>query len=103
MTVGSKETNNSERNKYTHSRSGFCLLGMGVPVGPPEFCESTTLQRVEKIRNAVSRFHDLEDSQMETTLLCSCLSLPKFNFALRACPPSSIQESTAAFDDLMTF
>ena len=50
---------------------------------------------------AVSRLHDLEDSQMETTLLRSCLSLPKFNFALRTCPPSAIQVSTAAFDNLM--
>ena len=67
----------------------------------PEFCESSTLRRVEKIRMAVSRLHDLEDSQMETTLLRSCLSLPKFNFALRTCPPSAIQFSTAAFDYLM--
>ena len=81
------------------TRSGFCLLG--IPIGPPEFCESSTLRRVEKIRMAVSRLHDLEDSQMETTLLRSCLSLPKFNFALRTCPPSAIQVSTAAFDNLM--
>ena len=38
---------------------------------------------------------------METTLLRSCLSMPKFNFALRSCPPSYIQPATSAFDDLM--
>ena len=60
------------------SRSGFCLLGS--PIGPAAFCESIVMSRVEKIRTAVTKLRDLEDSQMETTLLRFCLSLPKFNF-----------------------
>ena len=80
-------------------RSGFCLLG--APIGPPAFCELTVMKRVENIRAAVSNLHDLEDSQMETTLLRSCLAMPKFNFSLRSCPPSSIKQATTAFDDLM--
>ena len=49
----------------------------------------------------MDKLHDLEDSQMETTLLHSCLSMPKFNFTLRSCPPSYIQQATSAFDVLM--
>ena len=44
------------------------------------------------------RFRDLEDSQLQTTFLRSCLYLPKFNFALRTCPPSVILMATSAFD-----
>ena len=59
------------------------------------------MTRVEKIRYLNDRLHDLEDSQMETTLLRSCLAIPKFNFALRSCPPSYIRPATSAFDALM--
>ena len=38
---------------------------------------------------------------MELALLCSCQSMPEFNFALRSCPPSYIQQATSAFDVLI--
>ena len=38
---------------------------------------------------------------METTILRSCLSLPKVAFALRTCPPNYIKAATDAFDDTM--
>ena len=38
---------------------------------------------------------------MELALLRSCLSMPKFNFTLRSCPPPYIQQATSAFDVLM--
>ena len=41
---------------------------------------------------------DLEDSQLQTALLRSCLSLPKLNFALRTRPPSIIHKATSVFD-----
>lgn len=81
------------------SRSGFCLLGS--PIGPADFCESIVMKRVEKIRASVTNLRDLEDAQMETTLLRSCLSLPKFNFSLRSCPPAYTHQAATAFDDLM--
>ena len=77
--------------------SGFCLLG--APLGLRGFCESSALGRVAKIQSALGRLRDLEDSQLQTTLLRSCLSLPKFNFTLRTCPPSVIMKATSAFDD----
>ena len=81
------------------TRVGFSLLGS--PIGPASFCESIVAKRVDKIRAAVSKLWDLQDSQIEATLLRSCLSLPKFNFVLRTCPFPLIQHSILAFDDLM--
>ena len=81
------------------TRSGFCLLGS--PIGPADFCDPIVGKRVDKIKAAVSNLRFLEDSQMETTLLRSCLSFTKFNFVLRCCPPTFINNATLAFDDLM--
>ena len=41
---------------------------------------------------------DMEDSHLETTLLRSCLSLPKFSYVLRTCPPSNSCQATSNFD-----
>ena len=41
---------------------------------------------------------DMEDSQLETTLLRSCLALPKVSYVLRTCPPSHIARATMDFD-----
>ena len=49
----------------------------------------------------MNKLQDLEDSQMATTPLRSCLSLSKFNFSLRTCPPTVIQQATLAFDSLI--
>ena len=65
-------------------------------------CRETSLQkRVDKVKDIITKLHDLEDSQMESTLLRSCLALPKVAFSLRSCPPSHIQHATAAFDETM--
>ena len=81
------------------TRSGFSLLGS--PIGPASFCESIAAKRVEKIRSAVTKLRDLEDSQIQSTLLHSCLALPKLNFLLRSCPPVYIHQATMAFDNMM--
>ena len=81
------------------SEEGFVLLGS--PIGPASFCESTFLRRVRKVEAALAHLPDLKDSQMETTLLRSCLSFPKVAFALRTCPPRHINGATEAFDAVM--
>ena len=53
---------------------------------------------MKKVETALSRLPDLLDSQMETTLLRSCLSLPKVAFALSTCPPEYIANASKAFD-----
>ena len=64
---------------------GFSLLGS--PIGPVEYCEAVFQQRIQKVHDAVSRLGDLQDSQMECTLLRSCLALPKVSYILHTCPP----------------
>ena len=39
------------------------------------------------MHDVVSRLGELQDSQMECTLLRSCLALPKVSYILRTCPP----------------
>ena len=77
---------------------GFSLLGS--PIGPSSFCEETVARRIHKVQEMVARLHDLEDSQLETTLLRSCLALPKVSHTLRTCPPCLIPKALDAFDDL---
>ena len=57
--------------------------------------------RVEKVKKAFSSLADLGDSQMETTLFHTCLSLPKVAFSLRTCLPSHVGQTLGTFDDAM--
>ena len=50
--------------------------------------------KVEKIRHSLECLKDFGDSQLQTTFLHSCLSLPKFNYSLQKCPPSLILNAT---------
>ena len=81
------------------ARSGFVLLGSAV--GPRPFCEEIVQKRVKKVQEILARLPDLEDAQMETTILRSCLALPKISFALRSCPPHHITKATSVFDSTM--
>ena len=69
----------------------FCLLG--CPIGPPSYCEEVLQVRISRIRESLVVLHDMDDSQLETTLLRSCLALPKFSYVLRTCPPSYIDQA----------
>ncbi len=75
---------------------GFPLLG--CPIGPPEFCESIFQSRVNKVKDTLKSLPSLEDSQVQTTLIHSCLALPKVVSVLRACPPSHIQKPACDLD-----
>lgn len=57
------------------ARGGFDLLG--APISPPSYYEFTMLKRVKKVQMTLARISNQQDSQMETTLLQSCLALPK--------------------------
>ena len=80
-----------------------CVSGdfelLGTPLGPAAHCEATLLRRVHKVLDILSKLGDLQDSQMEATLLRSCLALPKVTYVLRTCPPDHIETALSAFDD----
>ena len=64
-------------------------------------CEETMLRMVGKVQDVLHCLPDLQDSQMEATILRSCLALPKVSFALRSTPHSHIRNGTNAFDNAM--
>ena len=88
---------NSLPSEIPSVRSGFDLLGS--PIGLRSHCEASMLKRVEKVQEILKRFPDIQDAQIETTILRSCLALPKVSFALRSCPPHLVKNATSAFDD----
>ena len=47
---------------------------------------------------SLGALRDMDDAQLESTLLRSCLALPKVSFVLRACPPSHLSHSSSEFD-----
>ena len=57
--------------------------------------------RISKIQSTLAHLPDLHESQIECSLLRSCLSLPKIAFALRTCPPDFIYPALTAFDNLI--
>ena len=81
------------------TRASLCLLG--CPIGRISLCEAVLQDRVEKIRESLKILHEMDDSQLETTLTRSCLELPKFSYLIRTCPPTYISEATRDFDVAM--
>ena len=78
------------------ARKGFDLLG--CPIVSPTYCTSSVLRRVKKVEEILRLLPELEDSQMEATLLLACLALPKVFIALRNCPPTYITKAISKFD-----
>ena len=82
--------------RLSYQPQGSASPSWAVQLVPPDF---TFSKRVEKVKESLGRLPDLQDSQMETALLRSCLALPKVSFSLRACPPDHIRQGTALWDD----
>ena len=79
--------------------AGFCLLG--CPICPASLCEGVLQDRVAKIRESLEILHEMDDSQLETTLIHSYLALPKFSYLIRTCPHTYISRATRDFDVAM--
>ena len=84
------------------SFEGFMLLGS--PIDPPDYCASAIQERVEKVKAILCSLPDLQDSQYESTLLRSCLSLSKISIAICTCPSHYISDALPCFNcSLATF
>ena len=79
--------------------AGFCLLG--CPICPASLYEGVLQDRVTKIRESLEILHEMGDSQLETTLIHSCLALPKFSYLISTCRPTYISQATRDFDVAM--
>ena len=53
------------------------------------------------MQDILEQLRDLQDSQMETALLRSCLSLPKVSFVLHSCPLGCLRDAISVFDNSM--
>ena len=78
---------------------GFTLLE--CPIGPPSYCEEVFRGRIAKLKSSLGALWDMGDSQLESTLLRSCLTLPKVSLILCTCPPSHICLAAKEFDHAM--
>ena len=76
---------------------GFSLLGCHIGP-PPDFCEDVFRSRLVKVRASLGALRDMGDSQLETSLLRSCLALQKIFFVLCTCSPSHKCHTTVDFD-----
>ncbi len=81
------------------ARDGFTLLG--CPISPPDYCNDILLARVNKLETTLSTLLDMNDAHVETTLLRSCLAIPKLSYILRTCPPDHITHATRHFDSVI--
>ena len=79
------------------THGGFTHLG--CPIGPPSYCEEVFGGRVAKVKSALGALRDITESQVETSLLRLCLTLPKVSFILRTCPISHIRHAAEEFDN----
>jgi len=57
-------------------------LCWAAQVAPRSFFEEVFSGRIAKVRTSVDALHNLEDSQLKTTLLFSHFALPKVAFVL---------------------
>ena len=85
ITPSDVSANNPLPSDIPVAHDRFFLLGSLV--GSPSFCDLYVQKQVEKVSHILTFLPDLRDSQMETTLLSSCLGFPKTSFLLRTCPP----------------
>jgi hypothetical protein len=61
---------------------------LGSPIGSPDFMRSVIDKRLNKIEEIVlHQLPTLEDPQVQSCFLLSCLSLPKLIHSLRTCKP----------------
>ena len=77
----------------------FILLGF--PLGPAEYRLEAVLARVEKVYDSITKLIDLQDAQLEGSLIRSCLSLHKLIHLLRTCPPDVIMKVLERYDEII--
>ena len=84
------------------SFEGFMLLGS--PIDPSDYCASAIKEIVKKVNAILCSLPVLQDSQYESTLLRSYLSLTKISIAIRTCPSHYISDALPCFNcSLATF
>ncbi len=87
-------------HRHLRSQTTFPLHVKDLPFSAAH-CDSVLQARVDKMKETLSVLNYMGDSQVETTLLRSCLALPKLSYILRTYPPDYISHATRQFDSTM--
>jgi hypothetical protein len=83
----------------TQAGGGITLVGAGL--GSDEYALSKAMSRVNKIDRIVSQLPDLENVELQYTLLTMCVGMPRMNYQLRVSNPLQIGGAITRFDDIM--
>ena len=73
-------------------------LFWAAPLAPSTCAKRFFWSKLLKVMASLGALWDMGDSQLENSILRSCLALPKVSFVLRTCPPSHICHTTVDFD-----
>ena len=74
---------------------------LGGPIGDVAFTGEFFAAKVETMKGPLDALCKLGSKQVKLALLRACLGLPKIQFNLRTCPPSSIEGGIGTYDALV--
>jgi hypothetical protein len=74
---------------------------LGSPIGTDSFTQEQVSKTVITLRPIMDAVSDINDPQIELTLLRACVGFPKIVFSLRVCPPAVTKQQINDFDDLI--
>lgn len=86
--------------EVSRRRHGLEILGAPISLSG-EFSNEVVSNRVFKAITVINKLHELEDPQLELTLLRTCVGIPKIMFCLRTVDPDKATQSLNTFDSCL--
>ena len=77
------------------------IIILGIPVGDPEYCRSFIRKKIESISSILPLVLNMDDAQIELTLLKGCLGFGKLNHLMRACVLEDILPVLSEMDEVL--
>ena len=77
------------------------IIVLGSFVGNSVYCNRSFEKAVEEVKGSLLSLKNLDDAQIEFTLLRVCLGFPKINYLLRTLPSSLVIQGIGKFDSYM--
>ena len=71
---------------------------LGSPIGSDAFMLEIVNKRISEIEDSLAKLSTITNSQVQLSLLRSCLSLPKLIYTLRTCKPAALESAYKHFD-----
>ena len=90
----------SQVQRVMQVEGGADLLGSPI-YGSEQYYDAVFQKHIKTVTKAQNHLIDIDNSQIEFHLLCSCLSLPKINHLLRTVPPGKATQKRYLFDQCL--